>query len=77
MDTAARRSPAIRQLMRKVSGFLTDWTYAQRRVIELKVAPSQNVFQPDTVPQTYAEFLYRTSGVLQHEPPARARAGCS
>ncbi len=28
---------------------------------------------PDRVPDTYAEFMYRTSGLLAHEPPARAR----
>jgi len=63
--------------MRKVFGFLADWEYAQRRVMQVKVAPDQSVFRPDAVPQTYAEFLYRTSGVLKHEPPARNRAGCS
>jgi hypothetical protein len=29
---------------------------------------------PDAAPETYAEFLYRASGLLHHEPSARARA---
>jgi hypothetical protein len=29
--------------------------------------------QPDSAPQTYGEFLFRTSGPLLHEPSATAR----
>jgi len=41
---------------------------------ELTTAPDRYLFDPDAPPDTYAEFLFRTSGVLRHEPPARVRA---
>ena len=40
---------------------------------ELRLAPDRYVLGPATAPDTYAEFLYRTSGPLRHEPPARKR----
>lgn len=73
MSKAARHALPIRQFASAVSGVLADWAYAQRRIIELRLAPDQNVFHPGRPPQTYAEFLYRTSGRLHHEPPARDR----
>jgi hypothetical protein len=29
---------------------------------------------PNVAPDTYEEFLFRTSGLMRHEPPAYARA---
>jgi hypothetical protein len=77
MDTAACHSSAIRHLVSAVSGFLSDWAYAQRRLAEIVTAPDLFVFNPDAPPETYAEFLHLTSGVLHHEPPARTRIRCS
>jgi hypothetical protein len=74
MSKAARHALTIRHFVSTVSGVLADWAYAQRRVVELRLAPDQNVLNPGAPPQTYAEFLYRTSGRLHHEPPARERA---
>jgi hypothetical protein len=71
MSKAAR---SVRQITRNLLAILTDWVYAQRKLTELRLAPEQYVFNRSAVPQTYEEFLYRTSGVLQHEPPARVRA---
>ena len=71
MSKAAR---SVRQITRNLLAILTDSFYAQRKLTELRLAPEQYVFKPNAVPQTYAEFLYRTSGVLHHEPPARVRA---
>ena len=70
MSKAAR---SVRQLTRELLAILTDWVDAQRKLAELRLAPEQYVFKKSAVPQTYAEFLYRTSGVLPHEPPARVR----
>jgi hypothetical protein len=47
--------------------------YASRRLIELRF--SSALAEPDQAPDTYAEFLLRTSVTSIHEPPARARAG--
>jgi hypothetical protein len=77
MDKAARRTSPIRQLVSTVSRFLADWAYAQRRLAELNTAPDRYAFNPDAPPETYAEFLHRTSGVLHREPPAHARTRCS
>jgi hypothetical protein len=77
MDTAACHSSAIRHLLSAVSGFLSDWAYAQRRLAEISTAPDRFRLDPDTPPETYAEFLFRTSGVLRREPPALARTGRS
>ena len=73
MSKAAR---SIRQLTGKLSAILNDWAYAQHKIAQLRLAPDQYVFKTDAPPQDYAEFLYRTSGVLHHEPPARARTRC-
>jgi hypothetical protein len=70
MSKAAR---PVRRITRNLLAILTDWAYAQRKLTELRLAPEQYVYKRNAVPQTYAEFLYRTSGVLHHEPPARVR----
>jgi hypothetical protein len=77
MDTAACHSSAIRHIVSAVSGFLSDWAYAQHRLAEILTAPDRFRLDPDTPPETYAEFLHRTSGVLHHEPPALARTRCN
>jgi hypothetical protein len=53
---------------------ISECRYAQRRMIQLSYAPDRYVPQPGRVPDTYAEFLFRTSGPLAHERSARARA---
>ena len=75
MSKAARHVNPIRQIVRKVSAVVAECAYAQRRMAELSTAPDRYLFNPDAPPESYAEFLYRTSGLLQREPSARARAG--
>ena len=74
MSKAAR---SVRQITRRLLALLSDWAYAQRKLAELRLAPEQYVLKTNLPPRDYAEFLYRTSGVLRHEPPARARTRCS
>lgn len=64
-----------RGLARRIRAVITECNYAQRRMAELATAPDRYLFNPEAAPATYAEFLYRTSGVLRHEPTARTRAG--
>ncbi len=64
----------FRGLARRICAVIAECNYAQRRMAELSTAPDRYLFNPDTAPATYTEFLYRTSGLLQHEPSARARA---
>jgi len=63
--------------MRRVAGKLADavreMNEAQRLMLVLRTAMDRHVENPGAAPDTYAEFLARTSGVLLHEPPARKR----
>lgn len=48
---------------------------ARRRCVALALAPDRQLVSPNRAPETYAEFLFRTSGPLEHEPAAGARRG--
>jgi hypothetical protein len=61
----------VRSLARRVRAVLDEMNYASARVTALKLSEG---FEPsDRAPETYAEFLLRTSVVSLHEPPARCR----
>ncbi len=64
--------------MRRVTGKLADTVRemheAQRLTLVLRTATDRYVQDSGAAPDTYDEFLTRTSGVLLHEPPARKRA---
>ncbi len=40
------------------------------------VSPDSYAMAPGQAPDTYAEFLYRASGSVSHEPSARERVSC-
>jgi hypothetical protein len=63
----------LKGIARKIAAVLAECNNAQRRMAVLRTAPDWHAFRPDTAPDTYAEFLFRTSGVLLHEPSAGAR----
>ena len=47
---------------------------AQRRMAELRLNADRYLLDGGAQPpDTYAEFLFRTSGLLAHEPPADKR----
>jgi hypothetical protein len=76
MNSANGQMPAVgflKGLARKVAAVIGECRYAQRRMMALRTAPDRYAARPDSAPDTYAEFLYRTSGMLLHEPSARAR----
>jgi hypothetical protein len=64
----------VRQVAGKVADAVRDMNEAQRLVLVRRTATDRYVRNPDVAPDTYAEFLSRTSGVLLHEPTARKRA---
>ena len=66
--------PVIQRIARKIASAVAEANYAQRRMLELRLAPDHYVFRTASAPDTYAEFLYRTSGQLRHEPSAQARS---
>jgi hypothetical protein len=72
--TASQWAGVLRGLAHKVAAAHAEWNDASRMMTELTTSPDHYVFRPRTVPETYGEFLYRTSGPLVHEPSARHRA---
>ncbi len=64
---------ALRRLARKVAAVLAECHYAQARMLQLRMNPDRYVLGGGQAPGTYAEFLFRTSGWLPHEPPAGKR----
>jgi hypothetical protein len=71
---ASLRTGRFGRLARRISDVIAECVHAQRRMTELAMAPDRYLLDPDVAPDTYPEFLFRTSGLLRHEPPARARA---
>ena len=61
----------------RVAGKLADAVHemneAQRLMLVLRTATDRYAANPGAAPDTYQEFLARTSGALLHEPPARKR----
>lgn len=65
----------LRQLGRRVAGVVAECNYAQRRMAVLRASPDRYLPEPGRAPQTYQEFLFRTSGPLAHELAAVDRSG--
>jgi hypothetical protein len=64
----------VQRVASRVAATVHEMNEAQQRMAVLRTAADRYVEHPGAAPDTYAEFLYRTSGVLLHEPPARKRA---
>jgi hypothetical protein len=76
MNSANSQSLAfscLRGFARKMAAVIDECRYAQRRMTILRTAPDVHSPRPNAAPETYGEFLFRASGVLLHEPTARAR----
>ena len=74
MNSAGRLLTGVRGLARKTAAVIRECNDAQRRMAVVLTAPDRFVTNPSAAPDTYAEFLFRTSGRLLAEPSARARA---
>jgi hypothetical protein len=61
----------VASLARRVRAVLAEMNYASTRATALML--SEGLEQSDRAPDTYAEFLLRTSVTSLHEPPARCR----
>jgi uncharacterized Rossmann fold enzyme len=68
------RISALARFGRRVADIAAECDYAQRRVFALRTAPDLYVADGDKTPDDYAEFLFRTSSVMLHEPTATGRA---
>ena len=63
----------VRRIAGKVAGVVREMHEGQQRMMVLRTATDRYVENSDAAPDTYAEFLHRTSGVLLHEPSAQRR----
>ncbi len=64
----------VRRAARAVAATIAECNRAQRRMAELQLTPDRFMFDSGArPPEDYAEFLFRTSGLLAHEPPADKR----
>jgi hypothetical protein len=61
-------------ILRRVAAVIAECNYAQRRIAALRASPDGYLTRPDLAPDTYREFLFRTSGSLVHEPSAIRRS---
>ncbi len=65
---------AILRVAGKLADAVHEMNEAQRLMLALRTATDRYTANPCAAPDTYAEFLVRTSGALLHEPSARKRA---
>ena len=65
---------AARHAARAVADVVRECNYASGRLLELRLSPDQRAAGGDCAPGTYADFLWRSSVPLWHEPSARRRA---
>ncbi len=63
----------VRRAAAKLADAVREMNEAQRLMLVLQNAPDRYVANPGAAPDTYAEFVARTSGPLLHEPSARRR----
>lgn len=64
----------IASAAQRLASLIAECNQAQRRAAILGMTPDQGP-GASQAPETYQEFLYRTSGPLLHEPSAARRAG--
>jgi hypothetical protein len=60
-------------LARRIGQIISECNQAQRRLTYRRLAYDTYLPKPDATPETYAEFLLRTSGPSPSEPSARQR----
>ena len=63
----------LRRWAQAAAAVLAECHYAQARMLQLRMNPDRYVIGGGQAPDNYAEFLFRTSGWLRHEPPADKR----
>ncbi len=65
----------LRTLARRLGAVVAECNDAQRRMAVLMTSADRGLLAPGQAPDTYREFLLRTSGPLVHEPTAARRSG--
>jgi hypothetical protein len=72
--TMAALTNALARFGRRVADIVAECNYAQRRMLALRTGPDLYRTDRNKAPDTYAEFLFRTSAAPLHEPTAAGRA---
>ena len=72
--TMARLTTGLVRFGQRITSIVAECNYAQRRVFAVMTSPDHYVTERDKAPDTYAEFLFRTSGGLMDEPARAQRA---
>jgi hypothetical protein len=70
---ATQMKATVRRVAGKLADAVREMNQAQHRMLVLRTATDRYIRNPGAAPDTYGEFLARTSGALLHEPPARKR----
>ncbi|MGN6794820.1 MAG: hypothetical protein ACTHJW_20730 [Streptosporangiaceae bacterium] len=68
-----RLARAVARLSVRLTQFMSELGYWQRRSAILSLAPDRYLAHPDRAPDTFSEFMARTSGPLLREPSCKAR----
>jgi hypothetical protein len=63
----------VQRVASKVADTVREMNEAQQLALALRTAVDRYEARPDAAPDTYDEFLARTSGALRHESSARKR----
>ena len=72
--TAVKRlALGLAHLIVRIGVAIAEMNYQQRRLSVIRQSQDWHMANPYQAPDTYAEFLLRTSGPLRHEPSARRR----
>lgn len=58
---------------KRIANVVAECDYAQRRSFAIMTNPDSYLIDRDQAPDTYAEFLFRTSGGLLHESASGQR----
>lgn len=64
----------LRTLARRLGSVVSECNEAQRRTTVLMTSADRSLVVPGQAPDTYQDFLLRTSGPLVHEPSAASRS---
>lgn len=67
-------SQLLRSASHTIASVVTECNRASRAMAQLSQAPDRYLPDSSQAPDNYAEFLFRTSGPLTHEPSAKQRA---
>lgn len=74
--SSGRRSwpQLLRSVSLSIAAAVAECHRATLTMTQLRLAPDRYMPHSAQAPDDYAEFLFRTSGPLRHEPTARQRA---